>query len=149
MKLAEALQERADLKKNIEQLRYRLITNMLVQEGEKPAEDPQELMRELDGCTARMQELVTLINHKNGTTIVDGETLTSMISRRDTLSTRIGIYREMVDSASRGTLRATRSEIKIYSTIDVRAIQRQIDDMSKKLRELDNKIQMTNWTTEL
>jgi len=46
-------------------------------------------------------------------------------------------------------MRATRSEIKIFSTIDVRALQKQIDDLSKQLRELDNKIQMTNWTTDI
>ena len=32
MKLAEALQERADLNRRIEQLRYRLSNNVLVQE---------------------------------------------------------------------------------------------------------------------
>ena len=38
MKLAEALQERADLNCNIEQLRARLINNAIVQENEKPAD---------------------------------------------------------------------------------------------------------------
>lgn len=149
MKLAEALQERADLKKNIEQLKYRLVTNMLVQEGEKPAEDPQELIKQFDDCVSRMGELVTLINHKNGSTFVDGESLTAMISRRDTLICRIDAYRDMVNSASRGAMRATHSEIKIFSTIDVRALQNQIDNLSKQLRELDNKIQLTNWTTDI
>ncbi|MEO2800040.1 DIP1984 family protein, partial [Flavonifractor plautii] len=36
MKLAEALQERADLNRNIEQLKNRLSSNALVQEGEQP-----------------------------------------------------------------------------------------------------------------
>ena len=48
MKLAEALQERADLNARIEQLRERMAQNALVQEGERPAEDPAELMREFD-----------------------------------------------------------------------------------------------------
>ena len=43
MKLAEALQERADLNRAIQQLENRLSNNALVQEGERPAEDPQEL----------------------------------------------------------------------------------------------------------
>ena len=37
MKLAEALQERADLNRRLEQLRVRLCNNATVQEGEKPA----------------------------------------------------------------------------------------------------------------
>ena len=47
MKLAEALQERADLNRRIAQLRSRLESNALVQEGEKPAEDPNELWQEM------------------------------------------------------------------------------------------------------
>ena len=39
MKLAEALQERADLNRNIGQLRERLRSNALVQEGENTVED--------------------------------------------------------------------------------------------------------------
>lgn len=48
MKIAEALIERADIQKRIEQLRDRLSNNALVQEGEEPAEDPTSLLSELD-----------------------------------------------------------------------------------------------------
>ena len=48
MKLAEALQERADLNRRIEQLRSRLLNNAMKQEGEEPSEDPKELLKELD-----------------------------------------------------------------------------------------------------
>ncbi len=41
MKLAEALQERADINRNIQQLKSRLQNNVLVQEGEKTAEEPE------------------------------------------------------------------------------------------------------------
>ena len=49
MKLAEALQERADLNRRIQQLQQRLSSNAVVQEGEQPAEAPSELLAELDG----------------------------------------------------------------------------------------------------
>ena len=48
MKLAVALQERADLNKKIEQLNYRLGNNAVVQDGEKTQETPEELLNELD-----------------------------------------------------------------------------------------------------
>lgn len=54
MKLAEALQERADLNRNIEQLRKRLNSNVLVQEGERTAEEPERLKRELDASVERL-----------------------------------------------------------------------------------------------
>ena len=58
MKLAEALQERADLNRRIQQLQGRLNSNAVVQEGERPPENPQELLRELDGCIAQLEALI-------------------------------------------------------------------------------------------
>ena len=41
------------------------------------------------------------------------------------------------------------SEIKIISTVNVANLQKELDQKSKALRELDGKIQAANWTTEL
>ena len=79
MKLAEALQERADLNRKIEELRRRLGNCVLVQEGEEPAEDPAALLRELDGAVARLAVLMAAINLTNSKTKVNGETLTELI----------------------------------------------------------------------
>ena len=46
MKVAEALQLRADLNRRIAQLGERLNANALVQEGESTPEDPKALLRE-------------------------------------------------------------------------------------------------------
>ena len=62
MKLAEALQERADLNKKVDELRRRLSHVLLVQEGEEPAENPAELLMELDGALARLEYLMAAIN---------------------------------------------------------------------------------------
>ena len=48
MKLAEALQERAERNRRIEQLSSRLSSNVLVQEGESPAEATAALLQELE-----------------------------------------------------------------------------------------------------
>ena len=89
MKLAEALQERADLNRKIEQLKERLMNNALVQDGEKPAEDPAELLKELNGSFQRLNELIALINLKNAATVIDGKTLTEMIAEKDVLKEKI------------------------------------------------------------
>lgn len=128
MKLAEALQERADLNRRIEQLRYRLSNNVLVQEGEKPLEDPAALLEELESSFTRLEWL---------------------IARRDVLSLRAEAYRRLVEEASQNTHRATRTEIKILSAVNVPALQRQADDASRELRLLDNTLQATNWTADL
>lgn len=149
MKLAEALQERADLNRRIEQLRYRLSNNVLVQEGEKPLEDPTALLEELEGSLARLEWLIARINLTNCAVKVEGRSLTELIARRDVLSLRADAYRRLVEEASQNTHRATRTEIKILSAVDVPALQRQADDASRELRLLDNTLQATNWTADL
>ena len=82
MKLAEALQERADVNIKIKQLERRMLNNALVQEGEKPSEDPEALLRELDGCVERLAWLASRINLTNCRTVADGRTLTELIAER-------------------------------------------------------------------
>lgn len=149
MKLAEALQERADLNRRIEQLRYRLSNNVLVQEGEKPLEDPAALLEELESSFTRLEWLIARINLTNCAVKVEGRSLTELIARRDVLSLRAKAYRRLVEEASQNTHRATRTEIKILSAVDVPALQRQADDASRELRLLDNTLQATNWTADL
>ena len=149
MKLAEALQERADINRRIDQLRYRLSRNATVQEGETPAEDPNELIKELDACVARLEELMARINRTNSENTVDGKTLTELIAKRDALSIKLSVYRSFLSEASNLAGRATRNEIKILSTVNVRKLQKQVDDMSRDLRLTDNALQQANWTLEL
>ena len=149
MKLAEALQERADLNRRIEQLRYRLSNNVLVQEGEKPLEDPAALLEELESSFTRLEWLIARINLTSCAVKVEGRSLTELIARRDVLSLRAEAYRRLVEEASQNTHRATRTEIKILSAVDVPALQRQADDASRELRLLDNTLQATNWTADL
>lgn len=149
MKLAEALQERADLNMKIAQLRGRLDLNSTVQEGETPAEDPKELLEELNSSVLRLEELISSINLTNSKTLVDGLSLTELIAKKDCLSVKIDAYRDFLCSSSRLSQRASGREIKIISTVNVKDIQKNVDALSKELRRIDNLIQQTNWTTEL
>ena len=149
MKLAEALQERADLNRRIQQLQQRLNNNAIVQEGEQPAEDPTALLNELDRCAAQLEQLIAQMNLINCRTIVDGETLTALLARRDALTLKLNSYRGLTQAASQLVRRGTRSEIKLLSTVNVKELQIQVDAMAKNLRLLDNSIQAANWATEL
>ena len=149
MKLAEALQERADLNVKINQLRERLSNNALVQDGEEPAEDPDELLIELDDSIDRLEELMARINKTNCMTVDEHESITQLIAKRDALKIRINAYRAFLTEGSSAPVRARYSEIKIVSTVNVRVLQQKVDLMAKSLRETDNRIQTLNWTTEL
>ena len=149
MKLAEALQERADLRQVIGQLEARIVNNARIAEGTTPTEDPAELIRTLDGAMDRLAALITAINGTNSVTVVDGRSLTEWIAQRDTLKEKIEIYWRLVNEASEVTRRMTHSEIRIVPAVDVPTLNRQTDKMAKELRLMDNRIQAANWTTEL
>ncbi len=149
MKLAEALQERADLNRKIEQLRSRIESNVLVQEGEKPGEDPSKLIVEIDTSLKRLEYLITRINMTNCRISEDGVTLTEMIAKKDTLRIRAAAYRDIVSSAGQMIYRARNTEIKIIPAIDVAKVQKKADEIAKEIRTLDNRIQQLNWTADL
>ena len=150
MKLAEALSIRKDLQKRIQQLGQRIQNNVKVQEGDEPKEQPAELMRELDGCLNQLQELIWRINATNmATKNAQGKTLTELMAQKDVLTMRIGSLRSIFDTASAGQDRYSRSEIKMVTVIDVRALNKQIDNYSAQLRKLDIEIQSLNFQTEL
>lgn len=149
MKLAEALQERADINRNIEQLKNRLKNNVLVQEGEQTAEDPEKLKQELDASIERLSYLIFHINLTNCETVVDGQTLTELIAKKDALSLKISAYKDITYTGSQTSYRARNTEIKIKSAIVVTDWQVEIDAIAKELRLLDNKLQESNWSTNL
>lgn len=149
MKLAEALQERADINRNIEQLKSRLNNNVLVQAGEKTAENPESLKQSLDACIARLEYLTARINQTNCTAQADGRTLTELIAKKDALTLKIRMYKEIVLTGSQTVYRARNSEIKIKSAISVPDWQAELDKMAKELRFVDNLLQESNWNTEL
>ena len=149
MKLASALSERADLQRRIAALGERLNNNAKPQEGEPPAEDPALLLQELDQNMVRLEELIRRINLTNSQTVSEGETLTALLARRDAMEKRLSILRSFLTNASSKVDRYSRTEIKIVSTVDVAALQKDVDLQSKQLRELDESIQALNWTTEL
>lgn len=149
MKLAEALQLRGDLQKRMEQLSHRLRMNATYQEGDKPAEDPVALLMEYDSCASQLEELLARINRTNSETVTASGTLTELLAKRDCLKLRVQTYREFLLAASDLRGRATRSEIRILSSVDVPQYRKVADAIAKELRELDNVIQAANWSTEL
>ena len=150
MKLANALSQRSELQTRIRQLEARLNNNALVQEGEQPAEDPMELLTELEADYARLEELISAINRTNNSTQVEnGAALSDLLARRDCLKGKLSALRNFLDSASALVRRHSASEIKVKSTVNVRELQKRVDGLSRELRELEETIQEKNWTTEL
>lgn len=89
---------------------------MKVQEGEEPAENPVELMNELDKCLVHLEELIWRINQTNLKTVnTEGRTVTQLMAEKDMLTLRLSVLRDTYDTASSQRERYSRSEIKMVT----------------------------------
>jgi hypothetical protein len=150
MKLAEALLLRADVQKKIASLRERIVANAVVQDGDEPHEQPAELMKQAIGALGELEKLVTKINRTNlKTKLADGRTLTDAIAHRDTLVAQHALYVAAIAGSKKEPERYSAREIKWVATLEVAKLQKQVDDLAKKLRELNAEIQKANWSAEL
>lgn len=150
MKLAEALLLRADLQKRIEQIKSRLKNNIMVQEGEAPSEEPEDLLKEFLNNQKELATIIKRITKTNNTTLYNEEwTLSDALVERDILLDKRSVLANSVERASFRLDRYSKTEIKYVSTINVKEIQKEVDKLSKQYRELDTKIQGLNWSTDL
>ena len=150
MKLAEALSLRKDLETRVSAIKERLENAVRVQEGDEPAEDPKELMSELDSCLERLERLIYNINVTNIHIVADdGRTMTKLLAERDVLNKRITILRNTFERASKPVDRYSCNEIRMVTKIDVKSLRRELDKYSQQYRQLDNEIQMMNFKFDL
>lgn len=150
MKLAEALMLRADIQKKLASLRSRIAQNAMIQEGETPHEDPEKLMSESFAAMKELESLVAGINAANSTNkLADGRTITQAIAQRDTLVSQHALIQHAIASSHKEPDRYSMSEIKWKSTLKVASLQKQAEDLAKKIRELNAAIQQSNWESEL
>lgn len=154
MKLAEALAERAAATRRVEQLRTRIVGSARYQEGEAPPEDALQLLAEVSDVLDELESLIRRINRTNATVaMADGGTLTDALARRDTLRLRHAVVTAAADAAAgreHGQLvRQLRSELKMLSALSVADLRGEADGLARETRELDVRIQRTNWEVDL
>lgn len=152
MKLAEALTARADLQRRIEQLRSRITANARYQEGEEPAEDAAALIDEALTALAQLRELIRRINRTNSRLDLGADgTMTDALAARDVLRLQHSVLSDAAAAASgsTGMIRQMRSELRQLAALPVAQLRAQADAVALELRQLDNRIQQANWTSEV
>ncbi|MFF4879814.1 DIP1984 family protein [Micromonospora sp. NPDC000668] len=154
MKLGEALADRADAVRRVEQLRTRITGSARYQEGELPSEDAGALLIELDEVLDGLETLIRRINRTNATVPVgDLSTLTDALARRDVLRLRHAAITSSADAAAGGGrgqyARQLRSELKMLAALPVAELRGRADQLARELRELEVQIQRTNWEADL
>jgi hypothetical protein len=150
MKLAEALLLRADMQTKLVRLQGRINANAVVQSGDKPQENPQGLLREATGVLSELESIVTRINQTNlRAKLADGRSLTAAIAERDRLKKHHSILLAANEAMRRTPERHGVREIKWVPQFDSAKLQKQAEDLAVKIRELNARIQETNWKTPL
>lgn len=150
MKLAELLNERKAVKTEIKKLKERLHLSAKIQEGDtKPSESPDTLREVLIGLYRRLSELITQINRANIENRVEGKTIMELIAERDHAIAISEMLHGLAEAATPRPERFSRNEIRYVSMIDINSMRKEADTYSKLAREIDNKIQASNWSIEV
>jgi hypothetical protein len=150
MKLAEALILRKDAQTKLGELQNRLVRVARIQEGDTPAEDPAELLGEVEAVANTLETLIRQINATNmQTQLADGRTITEALATRDVLLRKRYVLNAVVNQAAQQQARYGNAEIRYVATVNVADLQRQVDDLARQHRELDAEIQQQNWLVDL
>ncbi|WP_409240535.1 DIP1984 family protein [Streptomyces sp. PA5.6] len=154
MKLAEALAERAEATRRVEQLRSRVVSSARHQEGETPPEDAAQLLADAGEVLDDLESLIRRINRTNAATdLGEHGTLTDALARRDVLRLRHSVVTAAADAAAgtgeRGYGRQLRSELVMLSALPVAELRGQADALARDIREIDVRIQRANWEVDL
>ena len=140
MILAEAIQEKTSLKKEVVDLREKLEHAAAAVEGTK--EDPVRLLGKLEDSLRRMEYLSAAIFHTNDRIRIDGKTMTQLIYKRDTLFFRMELYKNLIRLMEN-------AEGSAATELSIPELQNKATRMRLEMRSLTEQIQKTNWTKEL
>ncbi len=138
------------MQKKLSSLRERIVANAVVQDGDKPSEDPEKLIKEANGVLDDLESLIFRINDCNlKSKLSDGRTITEGIARRDALVQRHALLQAALGGLRKEPDRYSMREIKWVAVLDVPKVQKQCDELAKKIRELNARIQEANWKIEI
>ncbi|MEG2360006.1 DIP1984 family protein [Acinetobacter sp.] len=150
MKLAEALLLRSDLQTKLASLQQRINSNVLIQEGDQPSEDPNALIKEAFAVNSELHALIQRIHATNAQAqTIQGQPLLRVLNARDSLTQQHRILQQAIDSSQRENARYSSSEIRWIKSISVAELQKQADDISRQLRQNNLEIQASNWQVDL
>jgi hypothetical protein len=154
MKLGEALSLRARQAQQLESLRGRIRANSLTQEGDKPGEDPAELIDEFSTLSEDHAKLVYRIAKTNMQAQVGGAPLLKMLHDREALRRIRNIHEAAAAAATVGggrhnPYRFSQAEIKFVPQVVVTEQRQYEQEADDAIRRLDAQIQEANWQIDL
>ena len=150
MKLAEALLIRSDMQKKLAQIKGRIRSNVKVQDGDTPNEDPNALIIDASQIITELSVLIERIHRTNAIAQTnEGQSILTLLIERDTLEMRHKLLIEAIEATDTEVDRYSPREIKWHVMVSVAGLQKQADDIAMKLRKINIVIQANNWQIDL
>ncbi|MBL7148344.1 MAG: DIP1984 family protein [Nanoarchaeota archaeon] len=150
MKLGEALSKLKKEKSRLARLISLRKENVYVEEGKKTKFDPKELSKEINGKIDEIRDLKIKLQKTNLNTKITGDNilLAEAIIKINDLRSKIGKLSNLFEKKSSWGYR-DKDEKEIIAQLDELEIEDEIEKLEIEKVQLDNKIQVTNWTTKL
>ena len=149
MKLAEALNLRSTLIKQILGLKSRLVDCVSIPEGENPIDSAEELLKEVEPLIEQLHQLVFNINLTNLQVKDNGKSITELLAERDALSMRTQILNDCLIQLKDNKRRYRPDDLKFIQTVEPSVLREMHSKEASKLRQLNLKIQMLGWMNDL
>jgi len=150
--LGEALSLRARQAQQLEDLRGRIKSNALVQEGDEPAESVPELLEQFEKLSDEHAETVQRIIRTNvGATASNGENILSMLHLRESLRRKRSIHEMVANVATPGrdVFRYRAAEIKYVPQVKAVEHRTAARELDQAIARIDAVLQETAWQVDL
>lgn len=150
IKLGEALSLLKKEQGSLSRLTSLRKDNIYVEEGKKTKFDPKKLSEEIDNKIEEIRNLKIKIQEINLKTKIRDEniTLAEAIIKVNDLRSKISHLSKLFEK-EREYLFRDKDAKNMTAQLDEREIEKEIVELENEKTRLDNKIQVTNWTTEL
>jgi hypothetical protein len=150
MKLSEGLIHVSDINKKITELKERLLISGKIQEGDVPTDDVTQIFTELHTLHEQLTVLTKQISKTNYSTKFDAvRSIQDALIEKEILGKEIAGLKFAIDNCQIKHDRYSQSEIKMITTFDIKKTRETNEELMKKRKELDLKIQQINWNTEV
>lgn len=150
MKLGEALSKLKKEKSKLARLILLRKENIYAEEGKKTKFDPKKLSDEIDEKIEEIRKLKIKVQKTNLDTAVNGEkiTLAEAIVKVNDMRSKLAHLSSLFEKR-RSYIFRDKDEKEMVAQLDELKIEDEIEKLEIEKVQLDNKIQMTNWTTQL
>jgi len=148
MKLGEALSKLKKEQSRLARLILLRKQNIFVEKGKKPKFNPNELSKEVDNKIREIRKLKIKIQETNLKTNLSGESLAEAILKVNDIRSKLSSLSKLFDDKPR-SFSLSREDKEYVETIDETEIEDLIEKLEVEKAQLDNTIQVANWTTKL